>query len=134
MANEASDGAFEASVVVEKPQKAAKNANFDDFDGKWAARQEAERRDAENVEERRAEIGLRASDGGFLPKAATPKGAHASRVLVRASRPNQWLNHSVLETGFRRDAENGNRDGCAPPFQNRRSRREETLTKTPDLK
>jgi len=42
------------------------------------------------------------------------QGAHASRVRVRASRPNHWLNHSVWETGFRRDAENGNRDGRAP--------------------
>src|ERR1017187_5764961 len=41
-------------------------------------------------------------------------GERASRVRVWASRPNHWWNHSVWETGFRRDAENGNRDGRAP--------------------
>jgi hypothetical protein len=41
-------------------------------------------------------------------------GARASRLRVRASRPNHWSNHSVWETGFRRDAENGDRDGRAP--------------------
>ena len=44
-------------------------------------------------------------------------GARASRVRVRASRPNHWLNNLVWETGFRRDAENGNRDGRAPHFR-----------------
>jgi hypothetical protein len=44
----------------------------------------------------------------------TKGGARASRVRVWASRPNHWWNHSVWETGFRRDAENGNRDGRAP--------------------
>jgi hypothetical protein len=41
-------------------------------------------------------------------------GVRASRVQVRALRPNHWWNHSVWKTGFRRDAENGNRDGRAP--------------------
>jgi hypothetical protein len=41
-------------------------------------------------------------------------GAHASRVQIRASRPNRWLNHLVWKTNFRRDAENGGRDGRAP--------------------
>jgi hypothetical protein len=37
-------------------------------------------------------------------------------------------------TGFRRDAENGNRDGRAPHSEFRRRRREESLIKTPELK
>jgi len=41
-------------------------------------------------------------------------GARAFRVQIRASRPNHWLHYLVWKTGFRRDAENGNRDGRAP--------------------
>ena len=39
---------------------------------------------------------------------------HSGGLGVRAARPNRWLNHLIWETDFRRDAENGGRDGRAP--------------------
>ena len=58
---------------------------------------------------------------GFNSNSETEKGAHASRVLVRASRPNlrrltngRRRGKMVWPRSFRRDAENRTRDARAP--------------------
>ena len=48
------------------------------------------------------------------------RGARASRVRVRASRPNDAMNIPIfilVGRGFRRDAENGTPEACAPQRQ-----------------
>jgi hypothetical protein len=57
---------------------------------------------------------------GRAARAVVKRGAHASRVRVRASRPNDSLpipgktGRKAGVTSFRRDAENGTPEACAP--------------------